>query len=125
MFENPRRGRQARNFTTNVPKILDLKSSSNQIFSKNFCWVPLIFVDLQRYYKDPQRQNSLKDPHGFHEDLLRILRQSGQSSLQRSFKGSLRILKDLLRILSRILKRSLSGSSMILENIARIFKVSI
>ena len=32
MFENPRRGRQARNFTTNVPKILDLKSSSEQIF---------------------------------------------------------------------------------------------
>ena len=24
MFENPKRGRQARNFTTNVPKILDL-----------------------------------------------------------------------------------------------------
>ena len=32
MFENPRRGRQARNFTTNVPKILNLKSSSEQIF---------------------------------------------------------------------------------------------
>ena len=32
MFENPRRGRQARNFTMNVPKILDLKSSSEQIF---------------------------------------------------------------------------------------------
>ena len=32
MFENPRRGRQARNFTTNVPKILVLKSSSEQIF---------------------------------------------------------------------------------------------
>ena len=32
MFENSRRGRQARNFTTNVPKILDLKSSSEQIF---------------------------------------------------------------------------------------------
>ena len=31
MFENPRRGKQARNFTTNVPKILDLKSSSEQI----------------------------------------------------------------------------------------------
>ena len=29
MFENPRRGRQARNFTTTVPKILDLKSSSD------------------------------------------------------------------------------------------------
>ena len=34
MFENPRRGRQARNFTTNVPKILDFKSSSEQIFSR-------------------------------------------------------------------------------------------
>jgi len=38
MFENPRRGRQARNFTTNVPKILDpvdFKSSSEQMFSEN------------------------------------------------------------------------------------------
>ena len=41
MFENPRRGRQARNFTTNVPKILDLKSSSKQIFSEDWRWVPL------------------------------------------------------------------------------------
>ena len=41
MFENPRRGRQARNFSTNVPKILDLKSSSGQIFSENCRWVPL------------------------------------------------------------------------------------
>ena len=32
MSENPRRGRQARNLTKNVPKILDLKSSSEQIF---------------------------------------------------------------------------------------------
>ena len=32
LFENPRRGMQARNFTTNVPKILDLKSPSEQIF---------------------------------------------------------------------------------------------
>ena len=32
MFENPTRGRQARSFATNVPKILDLKSSSEQIF---------------------------------------------------------------------------------------------
>ena len=31
MFENPRRGRQARNFTENDPKILDLKSPSEQI----------------------------------------------------------------------------------------------
>ena len=42
MFENPRRVRQARNLTTNVPKILDLKSSSEQIFSENCRWVPLI-----------------------------------------------------------------------------------
>ena len=41
MLENPRRGRQARNLTSNVPKILDLKSSSEQIFSKNCRWVPL------------------------------------------------------------------------------------
>ena len=40
-FENPRRGMQARNLTTNVPKILGLKSSSEQIFSKNCGWVPL------------------------------------------------------------------------------------
>ena len=32
MFENPRRGSQARNFTKNVPKILDLKS--NRYFPK-------------------------------------------------------------------------------------------
>ena len=41
MFENNRRGRQARNFTTNVPKILNLKSSSEQIYSENCRWVPL------------------------------------------------------------------------------------
>ena len=46
MFENPRRGRQAKNFTTNVPKILDLKSSSEQIFSENCGWVPLGFLFL-------------------------------------------------------------------------------
>ena len=34
MFENPRRGRQAGNFTANAPKILGLKSSSEQIFSR-------------------------------------------------------------------------------------------
>ena len=43
MFENPRRGRQTRNFTTNVPKILDLRLSSEQIFSKNCRWVPLCY----------------------------------------------------------------------------------
>ena len=42
MFENPRRGRQARNFTANAPKILDLKLSSEQIFSENWLWVPCL-----------------------------------------------------------------------------------
>ena len=45
MFENPRRGRQARNFTTNAPKILDLKSSSEQIFSRKLpLGVPVFFI---------------------------------------------------------------------------------
>ena len=35
MFENPRTGREARNFVTKVPKVLDLKSSSEQIFFEN------------------------------------------------------------------------------------------
>ena len=41
MFENPGRGRQSRNFTTNLSKILDLKSSSEQISPENWRWVPL------------------------------------------------------------------------------------
>ena len=44
MFENPGRGRQARNFITNVPKILDLKSSSEQIFRKLSLGVPVNFA---------------------------------------------------------------------------------
>ena len=45
MFKNPRRGRQARNFTTNVPKILDLKSSSEQIFSRKLSLgAPAVYI---------------------------------------------------------------------------------
>ena len=40
MFENPRRGRASKKFY-NFPKILDVRSSSEQIFSKNWRWVPL------------------------------------------------------------------------------------
>ena len=46
MFENPRRGRQAGNFTTNAPKILGLKSSSEQIFSRK---LPLGAPDVQSH----------------------------------------------------------------------------
>ena len=52
MFENPRRGGQARNFTTNVPKILDLKLSSEQIFSENWLWVPVNCSDIWHKYHE-------------------------------------------------------------------------
>ena len=42
-------------FTTNVPKILDLKSSSEQIISKNWRWLPLNsviqFISIWKYRK--------------------------------------------------------------------------
>ena len=40
MLENARRSRQARNFATNVPKILDLRSSSEQIFFRKLSLGP-------------------------------------------------------------------------------------
>ena len=44
-FENPRRGMQARNLTTNVPKILDLKSYyRTDIFQKLSLGAPVICV---------------------------------------------------------------------------------
>ena len=54
MFQNPGRGRQARNFTTNVPKILDIKSSFEQTFSKNWRWVPLIIGENTSSSRYPQ-----------------------------------------------------------------------
>ena len=61
MFENPRRGKQARNFTENDPKILDLKSSSEQIIFRklslgapaNSSWKSLQRCELQRKLKTP------------------------------------------------------------------------
>ena len=61
MFENPRRGRPARNFITNVPEILDLKSSSEQIFSENCRWVPL----KNAYYKTTVN-NENDNHHRYH-----------------------------------------------------------
>ena len=50
MFENPRRSRQERNFTTNGPKILDLKSSSELIFSRKLpLGAPVITVGILPY----------------------------------------------------------------------------
>ena len=44
-FENPRRGRQARNFSENDPKFLDLKSSS-EIFRKLSLGAPEIILSI-------------------------------------------------------------------------------
>ena len=61
MFENPRSGRQARNFTTNVKKILVLKSSSERIFSRKLPLgapavfgipKPWILYTTSKYYLD-------------------------------------------------------------------------
>ena len=60
MFENPRTCRQARNLTTKISKIVDLKSSSEQIFSEICRWVPplkfdqcelLAVADVTRYLR--------------------------------------------------------------------------
>ena len=52
MFENPRRGRRARNFTENDPKILDLKSSSEQIiFRKLSLGAPVSCSAVSRWKK--------------------------------------------------------------------------
>ena len=77
MFENSRRGRQARHFTANVPKILDLKSPSEQRFSKNWRWVPLIHCqDLHQYYfKRPfERQYTSSE--------WKIVKSQGLASIQ-------------------------------------------
>ena len=59
MFENPRRGRRARNFTINVPKILDLKSSSEQIFLRKLSLGAPALCDLLR------RQSSVAETKTF------------------------------------------------------------
>ena len=47
MFENPRRGRKARNFTTNVPKILDLKSSQCRLPNRYFPTIDVVAPDFK------------------------------------------------------------------------------
>ena len=65
-FENPRRGRQARNLATKVPKILDLKSSFEQIFSKNCRWLPLTVMITQNVtLRQIQRKVEYKKEQNF------------------------------------------------------------
>ena len=54
MVENPRRGRQARNFTTNAPQILDLKSSSDQIFSRKLPLGALVKTFFKPFFQDEE-----------------------------------------------------------------------
>ena len=74
MFENPRRGKQARNFTRNVPKILDLKSSSEQIFSENCRWVPLK-IQKNLWKKLAKSENKQRHPK---DNQLLFISISGQ-----------------------------------------------
>ena len=57
MFENPRGGRQARNFTTNAPKILDLKSSSEQIFSRKLPLGAPVYTIMNYQFNTSELQN--------------------------------------------------------------------
>ena len=57
MFENRKRGKQARNFTTNVSKILDLKSSSEQIFSRKW---PLGAPERNRVFSSRARMGNIR-----------------------------------------------------------------
>ena len=63
MFENPGRGRQARNFTKNVPEILDLKSSSEQIFSENSRWVPLTEKTTEKRLLTSSNRVTIEEQH--------------------------------------------------------------
>ena len=52
-FENPRRGRQARNLSENDPKILDLKSSSEQIiFRKLSLGAPVVISRIKCFLQN-------------------------------------------------------------------------
>ena len=51
MFENSRRGQQAGSFTTNVSKILDLKSSSEQIFFRKLSLGAPVKVPFSRFWE--------------------------------------------------------------------------
>ena len=71
MFENPRRGRQARNSTTNVPKILDLKSSSQQIFFRKLALGAPDLFGIQALQANPESPTTIElrlkhgDPYEF------------------------------------------------------------
>ena len=62
MLENPRRSRQARNFTTTVPKTLDLKSSSEQIFFRKLSLGAPERSERVRFFIQKQRERKYRTP---------------------------------------------------------------
>ena len=75
MFENPRRGRQARNFTRNVPKILDLKSSSEKRFFRNLMLTYGGVCRIIRHYQTygtyfPLRRGERRNPSKLSDNVL-------------------------------------------------------
>ena len=96
MFEDPRRGRQARNFTTNVQKILDLKSSSDQIFFRKLSLgAPVMSRPRGRFTRSKARQRGQSQasnprplpalpPHGIYVDRCIMKHQNNQTSSSRT-----------------------------------------
>ena len=96
MFENPRRSRQARNFTTNAPKILDLKSSSEQIFSRKLpLGAPEIKVNSSRQILRNLTSNcelaKLKDENNALKQRRRNVEDGYDSLKQNLFKMKMKV----------------------------------
>ena len=103
MFENPRRGRQARNFTTNAPKILDLKSSSEQIFSRKLpLGAPEIYILELKDFQEQIQQSDIT--------LTELLRKYNAMTtmIQNSWRAFQPYLMGLLFLLSRVLLGTIS-----------------
>ena len=58
MFENTRRSRQARNVTENDPKILDLKSSSEQIIPKIVVGCPCNVAEVGSFIRSDRLETA-------------------------------------------------------------------
>ena len=57
-FENPWKGRQARNFTTNVSKILDLESSTEQMFFRKLSLGAPVNLFIIKHPYSPNREHA-------------------------------------------------------------------
>ena len=74
MFVYPGRGRQARNFTTNAPKNLDLKSSSTDIFRKLTLDAP---GNILHCSSSPEKNRTYSASGAFHQPSPVVLGKFG------------------------------------------------